>query len=110
MKTYKIRKFQNGKNKQGVPFINYSLTIPSAVAEALPEDMQFACELTEDGILFKPTASESEAVSLPTWAKGRSNGNGTSAPAKKSTGSRSAPAGRKASSGRSRRARPARTK
>jgi hypothetical protein len=99
MKTYKIRKFQNGKNKQGQPFINYSLTIPSAVAEALPEDMQFACELTEDGILFKPTAVESEVVSLPSWAnKGRSSNGGSAEPT---------PA-KKASSGRTRRARPGR--
>lgn len=80
MKTYKIRKFQNGKNKAGDPFINYSLTIPSAVAEALPEDMQFACELTDEGILFKPAQSEAETVQLPAWAK-RENGNGAQASA-----------------------------
>ena|SRR5436190_16863707 len=71
MKTYKIRKFQNGRNKDGQPFINYSLTIPTPIAEKLPADMQFACELTTEGILFRPADEEVEAVELPTWAKGQ---------------------------------------
>jgi hypothetical protein len=78
MKTYKIRKFQNGKNKKGDPFINYSLTIPSNVAESLPEDITFSCELTEDGILFRPASPESESVNLPSWAEKNGNGNGAS--------------------------------
>lgn len=80
MKTYKIRKFQNGRNKNGDPFLNFSLTIPSAIAESLPSDMQFACELTEDGILFRPATPEAEAVELPTWAQRQAeaaNGNGS---------------------------------
>jgi len=68
-KSYKIRKFQNGRNKDGEPFINYSLTIPSPIAEKLPEDMHFECELTDDGILFRPAVEEVVDVNLPGWAK-----------------------------------------
>lgn len=69
-KTYKIRKFQNGKRNNGEPFMNYSLTIPTVIARELPDDMRFYCELTEDGILFRPLANgEGESVDLPRWAK-----------------------------------------
>lgn len=69
MKAYKIRKFQNGRNREGQPFINYSLTIPSQIAEQLPESMQFECELTDEGILFRPSEPTEESVKLPEWAK-----------------------------------------
>lgn len=69
-KTYKIRKFENGKRKSGEPFMNYSLTIPTAIARELPENMKFYCQLTEDGILFSPVTEDHEGSSdLPTWAK-----------------------------------------
>lgn len=74
-RTYKIRKFQNGRNKDGEAFTNFSLTIPSAIAAKLPEDMLFECELTSEGILFRPAKSEAESIELPDWA--RSNGNGS---------------------------------
>jgi len=67
-RTYKIRSFSNGKNRQGEPFVNYSLTIPSHIAEKLPREMQFYCELTEDGLLFRPVPPDQEAVVLPPWA------------------------------------------
>jgi hypothetical protein len=74
MKTYKIRKFQNGRNSAGEPFINFSLTIPTPIAEKLPKDMQFSCELTADGILFRPVEGSAEVVELPDWAKSEANG------------------------------------
>lgn len=77
-RTYKIRKFANGKNRRGFPFINYSLTIPAPIAEKLPEDMQFSCELTDEGLLFKPVSPDQETVVLPEWAA-----NGTQKPEKK---------------------------
>jgi hypothetical protein len=67
-RTYKIRSFSNGKNRKGEPFVNYSLTIPSNIAEKLPKEMQFYCELTEDGLLFRPVPPESDQVVLPPWA------------------------------------------
>lgn len=68
-KTYKIRKFQNGKDKNNKPFINYSLTIPSHIAEKLPESATYACEVTNEGILFRPATQSEEQVTIPEWAK-----------------------------------------
>jgi len=68
-RTYKIRRFENGQNKNGEPFKNYSITIPGAIAERLPEDMLFTVEVTDDGILLKPYTGEEEAVEMPAWAK-----------------------------------------
>ena len=67
-RTYKIRSFSNGKNRQGHPFVNYSLTIPSHIAEKLPREMQFYCELTPEGLLFRPVPPDQEQVVLPSWA------------------------------------------
>jgi hypothetical protein len=73
VKAYKIRKFQNGRNRTtGDPYVNYSLTIPTEIAEMLPEEMRYECELTPDGILFRPVESEEAKVTLPAWAQ---NGN-----------------------------------
>jgi hypothetical protein len=69
-KTYKIRTFRNGKRKSGEPFLNYSLTIPTNIARELPEDMRFYCDLTDEGILFRPVAEdEIDGANLPAWAK-----------------------------------------
>lgn len=86
-RPYKIRKFQNGKNSQNKPFINYSLTIPSSIAEQLPEGMTFTCELNNDGILFRPANPDAEAVALPDWAK-----NGAEAPEKPPAAAKAKPA------------------
>ena len=86
-KSYKVRRFQNGKNSQGKPFYNHSLTIPSEIAEQLPEDLRFEIELLEDialprdaqvpeqyqgrvlrGLLFIPVLPEKPPSELPTWA------------------------------------------
>jgi hypothetical protein len=69
MKAYKIRRFQNGRSASGEPFMNYSITIPSVIAEKLPNDMRFECELTDEGLLFKPVTGEN--VELPAWAAER---------------------------------------
>lgn len=66
-RTYKIRKFQNGSNKEGVPFLNYSLTIPGRIAEKLPQDIQFSCLLTQEGILFRPSLGPTEEEEVPDW-------------------------------------------
>lgn len=68
-RLYKVRRFQNGRNAKGEPFMNYSLTIPTAIAEALPDEMRFSCELTEDGLLFRPGTGQETSVELPEWAK-----------------------------------------
>jgi len=98
-RTYKIRKFQNGKSKEGKAFMNYSLTIPTALAEQLPEGMNFACDflpeiqLPDDasvpeayrgrkiqGILFEPVDERPKPQGLPEWAKAKQNGTGETKP------------------------------
>lgn len=75
-KTYKIRKFVNGHRKDETPFTNYSLTIPVQIAQKLPDTIRFTCELTDEGILFRPVAkAEDDAISLPSWAKQNGNHN-----------------------------------
>jgi len=67
-REYKVRQFVNGKRSDGSPFRNYSLTIPTQIAEKLPEDIRFTCELNDDGILFKPVNGNLEkSISLPSW-------------------------------------------
>lgn len=68
-KTYKIRTFRNGKRKNGEPFLNYSLTIPTNIAKELPSDMRFSCDLTDEGILFRPVDEQEGSETLPDWAK-----------------------------------------
>lgn len=87
--AYKVRQFESGSSKQGNKFVNYSITIPRSVAENLPDNALFECELTEDGILFRPTEARAEKP-LPSWTKSQ---NGTKAKPKASK-----PRGRKPSS------------
>lgn len=85
-RTYNIRKYANGHSrKDGRPFMNYSLTIPAHIAEMLPEDLQFQCELNDQGILFRPVQSDEENVELPSWAQnGKKPENGKNAPKRRS--------------------------
>ena len=88
MRSYKIRKFVNGRNSSGDPFMNYSLTVPTDTANQLPDDLQYVCELlpeiqlpddesvpeayrgrTIQGILFEPQVDRSAPPELPSWAK-----------------------------------------
>ena len=64
-KTYKIRKFKSGERKDGSAFWNFALTVPTDIAEKLSDNMKFTCELTDDGLLFKP--ANNEEVELPDW-------------------------------------------
>jgi hypothetical protein len=92
-RTYKIRRFQNGRSAKGDPFYNYSLTVPSPLAEQLPNDIHYGCELlpevtlpddesipadlrgrTIKGILFEPEDFRPNAVELPEWARKSENG------------------------------------
>lgn len=88
-RSYKIRRFQNGKNGDGDPFWNYSITIPTNIATKLPPDMQYACEVTEQGILFTPAEAAEAPVELPAWAQKKPIENGTPKP--KREGSRKRP-------------------
>ena len=55
----KLRVFeQNGKRY-------YSLGIPAEIGRQLPENVHYECEVTEDGLLFRP--SNSKPLPHPDW-------------------------------------------
>jgi hypothetical protein len=110
-RTYKIRKFNNGKNKKGEFFVNYSLTLPTPLAEKLEadfgEDLAFEIKLTKDGILYIPTQVEEsvpddlpfkaqKSKPAPKKAAAKPAANGKKAPAKKPSLLKKAPAAKKA--------------
>ena len=66
-RTYKVRSFVNGRSKAGQPFVNYSLTIPTDIARHLPDDVAFTCEVTDEGVLYRPALAPA-APALPVWA------------------------------------------
>jgi hypothetical protein len=50
--------------------MNYSLTIPTTIARELPDEIRFYCELTDEGILFRPVEQgQGENLDLPAWAE-----------------------------------------
>lgn len=74
-RTYKLRTFTNGRTSEGKPFTNYSITLPTQLAEALVEQMgreiAFEVELTDEGILYRPVVHRSNVPDeLPAWATG----------------------------------------
>lgn len=72
---YKIRYYVSGKGKGGVEYKNYSLTVPSEIAENIPKDKQFIPRMTKEGLLFEPV--DERTVELPDWATGEQNSNGS---------------------------------
>lgn len=63
---YKIRFYVSGKGKDGIEYRNYSITVPSDIAEALPKEIQFLPKMTEEGLLFEPV--DHRQIELPDWA------------------------------------------
>lgn len=57
MKTYKLRRFQINSRDY------FTLCVPPDFASELPKDIRFSCELTEEGILYRPVAPAEE----PSW-------------------------------------------
>lgn len=72
---YKIRYYVSGKGKDGVEYRNYSLTVPSDIAENIPNEMQFIPRMTKEGLLFEPV--DKRAIELPDWAKDEQSENGS---------------------------------
>lgn len=68
---YKIRSYSNGQSKKtGTQYTNYSITVPSPIAEALPDGITFGVTMTKEGLLYKPVKeSDPPQVELPDWAK-----------------------------------------
>ncbi len=85
-RTYKLRQFRNGQNKDGTAFVNYSITLPTPVAEKLieefPDGFEFEIELTAKGILYKPVEPRSETPESLPFTRGKRSDNGNKAPAK----------------------------
>lgn len=52
----------------------YLLSVPREVAERVPENVRFTCELTEAGILYRAFALPEPVESKATWAKGVKDG------------------------------------
>jgi len=112
-RVYKIRSFQNGKNSKGKPFINFSLTLPTPLAEKLIKDLGghikvsrngkvdvttdfgFEIELTKDGILYKPVAAEDSVPDSLPFKTQKASGNGRQAPAKPKPAAKAKPAAKK---------------
>ena len=48
----------------------YHIGIPKEIAEALPRDLHYVAELTDEGILFRPVGLiQQKPVDIPAWAK-----------------------------------------
>ena len=82
MRAYKIRRFQNGKNRNNEPFYNYALTVPTEIAEQLPKGMQYTCEATDEGLLFRPVTGKPEKPKLPEWASAKPENGSKKTPAR----------------------------
>lgn len=50
-------------------YVYYTIDIPPAIAAKIPADMEFTAELTESGLLFKPTTVTGKVQKLPKWLK-----------------------------------------
>lgn len=64
MRTYKLRSHR-GPDDQ---FLAGVLTVPAEVVRILPDGIEFTCELTEEGILYRPVEPEPERRGVPSWA------------------------------------------
>lgn len=63
---YTIRKSPTGSRRGFV----YSLTVPPTIAEQVPKDVRFRCEVTDEGILYRAMRNEDPEPSAvpPKWA------------------------------------------
>jgi hypothetical protein len=59
---YKIRTKQNGTKGS----LQSELTVPAPIAAVVPDGEIFVCELTEDGILYRPLGTP-PPVKAPAW-------------------------------------------
>lgn len=67
---YVIRHYVNGRAKhRDSEWKNYSITVPSEIAEALPSDLKFIPRMTEQGLLYEPVKQTQTKIELPDWAK-----------------------------------------
>lgn len=66
--SYKIRLGANGPSRKAkTNSLHYIITVPSNIAE-LVKDRRFSCELTDEGILFRPI-EKTKPISVPDWVE-----------------------------------------
>lgn len=60
--VYKMIRFKDGRSL---------ITIPKEIAELLPPDLRFSCQIVEGGLLFRPVhiPSPPDIKNLPKWVK-----------------------------------------
>lgn len=64
--TFKIRRFSTGRSEV------HRIAVPAEIARALDPDIEYVCELTEQGLLYRPADLVAEPeLELPTWATRR---------------------------------------
>jgi hypothetical protein len=61
MKTYQLSRKGPGTSARA------ALNVPAHIARHLPDGMQFAVELIDDGILYRPVGITAEPADLPDW-------------------------------------------
>lgn len=76
---YKIRSYVSGRAKDGSEYKNYSLTVPTNIAESLPKGITFIPKMTDDGLLFEPS-SQMAPQKLPAWANEKTSSSKRSSP------------------------------
>jgi hypothetical protein len=66
---YKVRSYVNGSTKKGKEYRNYMITVPTDIAEALPDNLTFIPKMTDEGLLYAPVTQSNSAIELPAWAR-----------------------------------------
>ena len=64
-----------GRPREG--YAAYTLTVPATICRLLPAALAgalFTCELTDDGILFRPLSAPNNSSAEPEWVKAMKDG------------------------------------
>lgn len=71
MTRFRPQRVLKRSGKQATGHATYGIGIPWQIAEVLPDGLEFAPELVDDGILFRPRFPEPEAplVDPPAWVR-----------------------------------------
>lgn len=69
--TSKVRRV--AITSRGKRYAGYQISVPPVLALLVPADARFACELTDEGILFRLVRDEPPRTPPP-WATGRKEG------------------------------------
>ena len=67
VRSYRIAAHAQPKDKGREGAQSFTLTVPPKIARLIPAEQEFAPELTEDGILYRPV--ENTVKEVPSWIK-----------------------------------------